>query len=97
MARISQEEKIRQTAREVAKELIDTATAAAAALAATTASDISYIKSDIAMIKGMLDNKYVTRAEFSTVKIIAYGLVGLICTGVVGGLLLLLFKTNSGL
>lgn len=89
------EDKIKRVARETARELIDLATATDSALRATTAQDILYIKTDVATIKGMLDNKYVTKEEFSTVRMIAYGMVGLVMSGVIGGLLILLFNTKK--
>jgi len=37
---------------------------------------------------------YVTHKEFAPVKVIAYGLVGLCMTGIVGALLMLVFKVK---
>lgn len=68
------------------------ANAAAATLQATQAQDLQYIKADISDIKKSLDGKYVTKEEFNVVRSIAYGLVGLICTGFVGAVLALVFK-----
>lgn len=53
---------------------------------------IEYIQKDIAEIKAKLDNKYVTKEEFTIVKSITYGLVSLILIAVVGGLMTLLLK-----
>ena len=93
--KMSDDDKIRRVAAAAAQEIIDKAASTAAALAATTSSDISYIKTDIATIKGMLDNKYATKEELKPVKMIAYGMVALIMVCVVGGLMLLLFKTGG--
>lgn len=49
--------------------------------------DIKYIKEDLAQIKLMLDNKYITKDQFSPVKGISYGLVSLALISVVGALL----------
>lgn len=68
--------------------------------------DIADTKSDVKEIKDKLDNKYVTKfdfdargdliktmvskEQFSTVRSIVYGMVGLILTSVMGGLMYLL-------
>ena len=52
---------------------------------------MEYIKSDIAEIKRKLDDKYVTKEEFETVKMIVYGLVSLILIGFVGALISLIY------
>ena len=100
------------------------AAAAAAAIAAATSKDLEYIKKDIAdtktdikAINEKLDNKYLTKVEFtehiinkekdiaeinksierlvttdqfSTVRNVVYGLVSVMLTSVVGGLMYLL-------
>lgn len=59
---------------------------------AVIANDISYMKQDLSDIKGKLEKDYVTRQELDPIKKIVYGLVGLIMTGVVGGLMTLLLS-----
>lgn len=56
------------------------------------AQTMQYIQTDIKEIKEKLDNKYVTKEEFSTVKSIAYGFVGLICTTVGIAMLVLIIR-----
>ena len=57
---------------------------------------IEYMRSDIKEIKdkldNKLDNKYVSKEEFITVKTIVYGQVALILIAVVGALLALVLK-----
>lgn len=59
---------------------------------ALVAQTLKSIQEDIREINQKLDNKYVTKEEFATVKSIAYGLVSLILISVVGGVMTLLFK-----
>jgi len=92
MAKISQEEQIIQIARDAAQKVLDTAIETAKALTAATTKDISQIRDAIDKINDKLDNKYVTKEEFSTVKAIAYGLVVTIVLGFMGGLIYLVFK-----
>lgn len=84
------ENRIRATAKEAAKELVDLATATAAALNATTATDIGYIKTEIATIKTMLDNKYISNETFQPIKMLVYGMTGVMMTSIVAGLMFLL-------
>ena len=53
---------------------------------------MEYIQKDIAEIKEKLDNKYVTKEEFSTVKAICYSLVGVICLTAIGAILKVVLK-----
>lgn len=55
-------------------------------------TDLDYIKRDIADIKATIRTDYVTREEFSPIKSIVYGLVGIIMTAVVGALVALVIK-----
>ena len=53
------------------------------------AQTIEYIKKDISEINQKLDNKYVTKEEFVTVRALVYGFSGLILMGVCGSLIAL--------
>ena len=78
-------------AEEVARKVVEEAriTAEKVLLFSQT---MEYIQKDIAEIKTKLDNKYVTKEEFSSVKAISYSLVGIICVSVVGAILNLVFN-----
>jgi cell division septum initiation protein DivIVA len=86
------------TARDVAKRASEVAQQVADKAAETAdkvllfAQDMQYIKTDIKEIKDKLDNKYVTKEEFSIVRSLVFGLVALILTAFVGGLVFLVFK-----
>lgn len=84
-----------RVAQEAAKEVLLTASVAAAKLSTETALNISYIQKDITEIKDLMKNNYATKEEMKPVKMIAYGLVALVMVAVIGGLMLLLFKTNA--
>lgn len=53
---------------------------------AVMASDIAYIRDDLADIKKALQDNYVTKDQFAPVKRIAYGAVSLLSLIVVGTL-----------
>ena len=53
---------------------------------------ISSVEKKVDHVTDMIEKNYVTRAEFSPVKTICYGLVGLIVSGVVGALLTLIIR-----
>jgi len=59
---------------------------------AVIATDVSYIKRDVAEIKNKLEADYVTRQEFDPIKKVIYGLVTLILTGVVGAIISLVIR-----
>lgn len=59
---------------------------------ATIKTDLEYIKRDIGEIKQTLKADYVTREEFSPIRSIVYGMVGLILTAVIGALVALVIK-----
>lgn len=63
--------------------------------AAVMANDISYIKAEVTEIKNKLEADYVTRQELDPIKKIVYGIVALVLTAVVGGVLALVFKWKS--
>ena len=75
-------QRVAKEATKVAKEVVSKAeqTAEKVLLFSQT---MEYIQKDIAEIKTKLDQKYVTKEEFSTVKAIVYGMVGLILTAVI--------------
>ena len=50
-------------------------------------SDVASIKDKVISIEKKLENNYVTKDEFTPIKNLVYGLVGLILTGVVMALL----------
>lgn len=66
---------------------IQTIASAASAAQSVVNLDIGYIKRDVAEIKKMLDDKYITKSEFWPVKTIAYGLVSLVLVAVVGSVM----------
>ena len=57
------------------------------------AQTLEYIKQDIKEIKEKLDNKYVTKEEFSTVRTIAYSLVSVVCLSALGAVMALIFRS----
>lgn len=59
---------------------------------ATLKTDLEYIKRDISEIKSTLRADYVTREEFSPIKSIVYGLVGIVLTSVIGALVALVIR-----
>jgi len=94
---------LRKVAALAAAEVVKTASEAAAALARESLSeaksqsslmkaDLDYIKSDLLEIKTRLDTKYVTNEAFDPIKRLVYGLVTLILTAVVVGVLALLIR-----
>lgn len=50
-------------------------------------TDIKYIRRDLDSIIDKLDQNYVTKAEFAPVRVIVYGAVGLMLTGIFGALI----------
>lgn len=59
---------------------------------AEMALNLEYIKRDLELIRKNLDQNYVTRSDFLPVKNIVFGLVAIVLTSVVGGLLALIIK-----
>jgi hypothetical protein len=99
------ESALKRVASAAAAEVVATAAAAASTVAATAATaatamvestrvDLQYIKEDLRDIKDRLDNKYVTVDAFEPIRMIVFGLVALMLTGVVGGVLTLIIRTN---
>lgn len=56
------------------------------------ANDIHYIRRDVDIIKASLEKEYVTQDQFEPIKRIVYGLVSIILTSVVVGVLALVIK-----
>ena len=83
-------ERVAQQAVIAARKVVDDA-AETARKVLLFSQTIEYIQKDIQEIKLKLDQKYVTKEEFSTVRAITYGLVSLVLVAVVGGLMTLLF------
>ena len=54
--------------------------------------ELRYIRRDLDDIKNKLDDHYVTSEEFAPIKNIVYGLVGLILSSVVVGILALVLR-----
>ena len=50
------------------------------------------VREDLKELHNKIDNNYVTRIEFEPVRNIVYGLVSLLLTGVIGGLLMMVIK-----
>ena len=102
--RLSQrDEELKKIARDAASEVVATAHAAAVDLASTAAQaahdlasstkvDLGYIKKELEEIKVRLDNKFVSQEAFAPIKSVVYGLVGIILTGVVLGLIALVLR-----
>lgn len=55
-------------------------------------NDIKYIKEKIDEISERMDKDYVTKNEFNPVRIIVYGLVGLILTAVIIGIVNIIIR-----
>ncbi len=92
-------------AREVATRASETAVKVAELATKTPdqvlllSQDVTYIKSAIAEVKLLLDNKYVTKEEFNghkkddaLVRNVVFGFCGLILVAVIGGLMTLILK-----
>ena len=54
---------------------------------AVMANDITYIKKEVTEINQKLSHEYVTKIEFEPLKKVVYGLIALILTAVVSGIL----------
>jgi len=63
---------------------------------AVMANDILYIRKSIDKIYEKLENEYVTRNEFRPVKLIAYGLIGVLGSGIVGMIIVMVTKIVNG-
>jgi hypothetical protein len=54
---------------------------------AIVAKDIEFIKYEVTEIKHKIEGNFVTKEEFEPIKKIVYGIISLILTAVVGGLI----------
>lgn len=54
--------------------------------------DIVYIKDKLDHIENQVGSQYVTKDEFEPIKRVVYGMVALILTAVVGGLIALVIR-----
>jgi len=54
-------------------------------------NDVEYLKDKINQIDYKLDRIYVTKTEFEPIKNLAYGVMGLILTALIGGAIAFLF------
>jgi ABC-type phosphate transport system permease subunit len=59
------------------------------------ANDINYIRQSVDEVKANLQGNYVTKDQFDPVKKLVYGLVGLILTAVVVGVLSLVISNRN--
>lgn len=80
---------ISRIAAEAAAAIVMKSSQETAAGVATLSAAIEYIKDSIDKIEKKLDNKYVTKDEFAPVKLIVYGLVGMILVAVIGAVIAL--------
>ena len=55
-------------------------------------NDLDHLCTDVREIKEMLEKKYVTKEEFDPIKKIVYGVVGLVLTAIMVGILALVIK-----
>ena len=82
--------KVASDAAQVAQDVVKKATETAEKVLLFSQT-ISYIQIDIAEIKSKLDNKFVTKDEFSTVRAIVYGMVGIVLMSFIGAVITLVF------
>lgn len=54
---------------------------------------IEYLRKEVGEIRNDIDNKFVTSDEFMPVRMIAYGVVALVGTGIIGALITLIVRT----
>jgi hypothetical protein len=59
---------------------------------AVVVNDVDYIKTEVIEIKKLLSEKYVTLETFEPIRRIVYGMVTLVLTAVVGGMLALIIN-----
>jgi len=53
---------------------------------------VEYIELEVKEIKDKLESDYVTMSEFKPIKMIVYGMVGIVLTTVFGALIMLVVK-----
>jgi hypothetical protein len=59
---------------------------------AVLVNEVKNVKENVEAVKQLIERKYVTQLEFLPIRNLVYGLIGLILTAVVGGLLSLVVK-----
>ena len=57
--------------------------------------EVKELRADIKEIKELLGNKYVTMKEFIPVRLVVYGLVGLMLAGVIGAIVSSVLVNNN--
>lgn len=87
---------ISRIAAEAAAAIVIKSNSETATALATTNAAVEYIKEAIDKIERKIDNKYVTKDEFAPVRMVVYGLVGLILVTVVGAVIAAVVVTKSG-
>jgi len=103
---LKRDDEMKQIARAAASEVVSTAHAAAGLLAATAAQaaqalsestriDLGYIKKELEEIKIRLDNKFVSVEAFAPIKAVVYGLVAIILSGVIMGVIALVLRVKQ--
>lgn len=85
---------ISRIAAEAAAAIVMKSNTETATAIATLAAAIEYIKESIDKIEKKIDNKYVTKDEFAPVKLVVYGLVGVILVAVMGAIIALVVITR---
>jgi len=60
---------------------------------ALVGQDINFIKSEISEIKNNIDDKYVTRIEFTPIARTVYGMVSVILLAVIGAIMTLILRS----
>lgn len=60
---------------------------------AVVSTELGYIKAQLDKLSQVVGDGYVTKAEFEPIKKVVYGMVALMLTSVVGGLLALIIRT----
>ena len=61
---------------------------------AVMANDLGYVRKAVDTLSDKIDNNYVTKEEFKTVKQIVYGFVTLILAAVVSAILALVLRSK---
>ncbi len=62
---------------------------------ALVANDVRHLIDEVKELKRDLSLHYVLQIEFMPVKRLVYGCVGLICTGVIGAIIMLLLRSGG--
>ena len=59
---------------------------------AVMSNDLKHMNSNVEKLERLIQANYITQAEFKPIRLIVYGMTGLILTGVVGALLALVIQ-----